>query len=194
MIAEGVTRSMCFAKSGFIIVPASLFIQLDSLSPEPFVSRSFFPAGHFQSRKQREREEPIRAPPDPLFPDDLNRYGLRFTLAVFVVPLAAAVSVTAVLTVTGLVAIVMVPVDEPAGMVMLAGAGIAAELLEKVTVTGLVGVTARVMVPVILCPPMIVVGLSAKERMLTGFTLRVALLVVPLNEATMATGVVEFTE
>jgi hypothetical protein len=119
---------------------------------------------------------------------------LRFTLAVFVVPLAAAVSVTAVLTVTGLVAIVMVPVDEPAGMVMLAGAGIAAELLEKVTVTGLVGVTARVMVPVILCPPMIVVGLSAKERMLTGFTLRVALLVVPLNEATMATGVVEFTE
>src|SRR5579862_5087463 len=109
-------------------------------------------------------------------------------------PWAVAESVTTVLTVTVFVAMVTVPVRAPAGMVMLAGAGIAAELLVNVTVIepGPAG-PVRATVPVTLLPPFTLVGLSVKDRTPTGKTLSELLLEAPFAAAAMLTEVVEAT-
>jgi hypothetical protein len=123
--------------------------------------------------------------------------GFTVSVAVLVVPPYAALIVTAVDAVTALVLTVKLAVVAPAATVTLAGTRAAVVLLLASDTTAPPDGAAllKVTVPVDDCvPPVTLVGLSANEDNVTGgggagFTVSVAVLVVPPNAALIVTAV-----
>src|SRR2546430_1932579 len=127
--------------------------------------------------------------------------GFTVSVAVLVVPPYAALIVTAVEALTALVLTVKLAVVAPAAPVTLAGTRAAVVLLlESATTAPPDGAALlKVAVPVDDCvPPVTLVGLSANEDNVTGggvagFTVSVAVLVVPPNAALIITAVEAIT-
>jgi hypothetical protein len=123
--------------------------------------------------------------------------GFTVSKVVLVVPPYEADMVAGVAVVTALVVTVNVAELAPAATATLAGTAAADALLERETTAPPLGAAPlSVTVPVEDVPPLTLVGLSATEDSATavpGFTVSEAVLVVPLYEAEMVTGVAAVT-
>ena len=82
---------------------------------------------------------------------------------------------------TGVVAITKEASDDPAGIVTADGTSAEVRLLDSVMTILAAAVPVRVTVPVDEVPPITLVGLSASDERVGGFTVRVAVRVVPAN-------------